>query len=439
MFSGIVEEIGQVLSLTRDPNLLLWDGSRGEGFVLTVQCSKVLGGAYIGCSIAVNGTCLTVTSLSVTHPGSVNDAECGGTFTVNLAPETIRRTNLAEVRPGDGVNLERALRMSDRNSGHNVQGHIDTTGTILKFNKEGDSLWVHVQVDPSLMRFIVPKGFIAIDGASLTVCETNAALGQFNFMLIAHTQTAVVIPRRRVGDRVNVEVDVVAKYVGQSIGNIADRVEKIEKQLAEMKSCACNKESHSKPAPAPAPAHSTTQHTNGSDGEMKAINAQLARTTHGAGLEVPLPTPAQASGLRVGIVCAQWHAQLICLMRDKCMSRLVELGVHKENILLAVGPGSYELPFIAKKMIDDHRVDVVVCMGILLKGGTIHMEVLAGATTQSMLDLQLATGVPIVFGVLTVLQIEQAVERAESDLPRSWADTAMCMAMHRRGVRLARL
>jgi len=126
-------------------------------------------------------------------------------------------------------------------------------------------------------------------------------------------------------------------------------------------------------------------------------------------------------------------------MRTKLISRLLEVGVREQNILQAIAPGSYELPFLAQKMMQYGRVDVVVCIGILLKGGTIHMEVLANATTKGMLDLQFSTGIPIVSGILTVFHIDQAVERAESDLPKSWADTALCMAMNRHTIRLAKL
>merc|ERR1712083_382752 len=105
------------------------------------------------------------------------------------------------------------------------------------------------------------------------------------------------------------------------------------------------------------------------------------------------------------------------------------------NIVESVVPGSYELPYIAKRMLESEDVDVVVCVGILLKGGTIHMEVIANAVTNQLMELQMVHGVPLIFGVLTVLAIEQAVERAESELPNSWADSALTMAMHKRRLR----
>merc|ERR1712156_538937 len=111
------------------------------------------------------------------------------------------------------------------------------------------------------------------------------------------------------------------------------------------------------------------------------------------------------------------------------------MGVSSWNVVQAVVPGSYELPYIAKRMLDSEDVDVVICVGILLKGGTIHMEVIADAVTNQLMQLQMTHGVPVIFGVLTVLAIEQAVERAESALPNSWADSAMTMAMHKRKLR----
>lgn len=119
VFTGIVEEIGVVVSNRLCDSIRLWDGSVGQGWVLTVRATTALDGAYNGCSIAVNGTCLTVTEFTREE------------FTVGLAPETLLRTNLGELAAGDFVNLERSMRGDARNSGHNVQGHVDGTGTIL--------------------------------------------------------------------------------------------------------------------------------------------------------------------------------------------------------------------------------------------------------------------------------------------------------------------
>mmetsp|Transcript_41441 Transcript_41441/g.72772 ORF Transcript_41441/g.72772 Transcript_41441/m.72772 type:complete len:220 (+) Transcript_41441:48-707(+) len=178
-----------------------------------------------------------------------------------------------------------------------------------------------------------------------------------------------------------------------------------------------------------------TVKTGAKDGEMVAIHKQLKATRHGAGLKVPLPDKAEAATLRIGIVRTCWHEELIELLVSKCIDQLCRNGVLKGNIVQAVVPGSYELPYITKRMLDAEDVDVVISVGILLKGGTIHMEVIADAVTNSLMQMQMTASTPIIFGVLTVLAIEQAVERAESELPHSWADSALTMAMHKRKLR----
>ncbi|KAA0148656.1 hypothetical protein FNF27_00754 [Cafeteria roenbergensis] len=210
MFTGIVEEIGKVLSFEKRSDVLLWDESRGEGYVLVIECATALEDAYIGCSIAVNGVCLTVTHM---------DAK---SFTAHIAPETLRRSNLGDLRAGSAVDLERSASASARVSGHMVQGHVDCAAAVVSKRADGaDCLSVQVELPAEhadLMRFIVEKGYVAVDGASLTVTAVDVARRRFSFMLIPHTQLAVVIPKRAVGDRVNVEVDCLAKYAAQSGG-----------------------------------------------------------------------------------------------------------------------------------------------------------------------------------------------------------------------------
>mmetsp|Transcript_43968 Transcript_43968/g.121648 ORF Transcript_43968/g.121648 Transcript_43968/m.121648 type:complete len:245 (+) Transcript_43968:79-813(+) len=220
VFTGIVEEMGEVLKVDKKMDLEMWDGTKSEGFVLRIKCKVALDGAYIGCSIAVNGTCLTATAL---------DKEW---FEVNCAPETLRRTDLGDLVVGSFVNLERSMAANDRNSGHVVQGHVDEAGKILKFTREGDSLWVRISLSAELLPYVVPKGYIAVDGTSLTVCEVNYAEKWFNLMLIAHTQKCIVIPKKNVGDRVNLEADCLGKYAAAAVGGVAARVTSLERQLA---------------------------------------------------------------------------------------------------------------------------------------------------------------------------------------------------------------
>ncbi len=224
VFSGIVEEMGSVASLRENAQMTMWDGSTSQGYELTVGASEVLGGAYLGCSIAVNGVCLTVTEF---------DHE---SFTVGLAPETVRRTNLAELESGAAVNLERALAADGRNSGHYVQGHVDGVGIIEEMRADGEALWVRVRPPAELMAYIVPKGFIAVDGTSLTVCESNAVEGWFDFMLVSYTQSKIILPKKAVGAKVNLEVDVMGKYVERAMGATASRLEQLEARVAELES-----------------------------------------------------------------------------------------------------------------------------------------------------------------------------------------------------------
>ena len=227
------------MSLTLSPTVTLWDGSVAAGYILVVACQVCLEGAYIGCSIAVNGTCLTVTEFTAEG------------FTVNCAPETMRLTNLMDLQPGSPVNLERSARADARNSGHYVQGHVDGTGVIVGTWKEGDSLWVRVAAPPALTRYIVPKGYVAVDGTSLTVCEVvegeggggdSAAAaasappqaprpGTFTFMLIAHTQKHIIVPLKTSGDRVNLEVDVMGKLAERSTAGVMAAVETLGAKL----------------------------------------------------------------------------------------------------------------------------------------------------------------------------------------------------------------
>jgi len=219
VFTGIVEEMGEVAAVDRKSDLVMWDGSKSEGFVLKVNCKKALVDAYIGCSIAVNGTCLTVTALD------------DKSFEVNCAPETLRCTDLGDLKTGSLVNLERSMAAADRNSGHVVQGHVDEAGKILQFTKEGESLWVRISLSEKLLPFVVPKGYIAVDGTSLTVCEVNQREKWFNLMLIAHTQQCIVIPKKAVGDRVNLEADCLGKYAAAAVGGLRERVDWLERRL----------------------------------------------------------------------------------------------------------------------------------------------------------------------------------------------------------------
>jgi riboflavin synthase len=188
MFTGIVEELGTVQSLTE----------REGGWHLVVRGPLAAADCRLGDSIAVNGVCLTVTHCE------------GDALTFGLAPETLARTNLGDLAAGSAVNLERSLPANGRIGGHFVQGHIDGTGVLAERTPDGDSLRIAVQAAPELLRYLVPKGYVAVDGTSLTVIDVLR--DRFTFMLVAYTQQHIVLPRLALGARVNLEVDVLAKY-----------------------------------------------------------------------------------------------------------------------------------------------------------------------------------------------------------------------------------
>lgn len=193
MFTGIVEEIGTIERI-----------STSGTAPLQIRCHTVLGGARPGDSIAVNGVCLTVTSLS------------GEGFTADLQPVTRRLSNLGAVRAGDRVNLERSVAAGERLGGHYVQGHIDGVARIVSLTGEGSAMLVRLAVPSESLRYVVERGFIAADGASLTVMRLWP--DGIEVSLVDHTQESITLTRKRPGDRVNIEVDVIAKYVERLLG-----------------------------------------------------------------------------------------------------------------------------------------------------------------------------------------------------------------------------
>jgi riboflavin synthase len=193
MFTGIVEEVGSVAE-TREGGL-------------RIRCQKVMSDLNEGDSICINGTCLTVTSRREDW------------FTVDTVPETLRLTNLGDLRMGHPVNLERALLPATRMGGHFVQGHVEGTAAIASIEEDGEAWMVRFEAPPDLMRYIVHKGFVAVDGTSLTVVSRDEA--GFSVTLIPFTRENTIFGARQVGDRVNVETDILAKYVEQIAGQNA--------------------------------------------------------------------------------------------------------------------------------------------------------------------------------------------------------------------------
>ncbi|MCR5834762.1 MAG: riboflavin synthase [Selenomonadaceae bacterium] len=189
MFTGIIEEVGRLKSL---------DGGRIE-----IICAEILSDIKIGDSISTNGICLTVVDFGENY------------FAADVMPETFRKTSLEELQRGGIVNLERAMKLGDRFGGHIVSGHIDGVGKILSIRPEGNALLIDVAAENFLLRQIAPKGSVALDGISLTVVDSS--VGNFSVSMIPHTREVTNFKVKRAGSPVNIETDVLAKYVDRLI------------------------------------------------------------------------------------------------------------------------------------------------------------------------------------------------------------------------------
>lgn len=194
MFTGIVEEIGQIKAIKKG----------AASAVLTIGAQTVLSDAKVGDSIAVNGVCLTVTSFAE------------NAFTADVMHETLRRSSLGALRAGSTVNLERAMPADGRFGGHIVSGHIDGTGTVADMKRDDNAIWYTVRTEPAIMRYIIEKGSITIDGISLTVAKVMR--DSFSVSVIPHTTAQTTLSQRKVGDTVNLENDPIGKYVEKLLG-----------------------------------------------------------------------------------------------------------------------------------------------------------------------------------------------------------------------------
>jgi len=190
MFTGLIEEIGHVQHVT----------SKGEAMVLTIRAQKVLEQVKLGDSIAVNGVCLTVTSFN------------GSSFSADIMPETYRRSSLSSLKTGSTVNLERAMQLGDRLGGHIVQGHVDGLSVLTATYEDANAVVYELELqDKEQLRYIIPKGSIAIDGISLTVVKVKDT--KVSVSIIPHTLAETALQYRKPGDLINIECDMIGKYV----------------------------------------------------------------------------------------------------------------------------------------------------------------------------------------------------------------------------------
>lgn len=189
MFTGIIEEVGVVKSIRMG----------AQSAVITIQAEKVMEDIHVGDSIATNGVCLTVTSFDK------------NSYSVDVMHETLRRTNLGTLKSGSRVNLERAMAADGRFGGHIVAGHVDDPGTITSMEKDDNAIWITIRTTPAILKYIVEKGSIAIDGISLTVARVDDK--SFAVSVIPHTGANTTLLEKKPGDTVNLETDMVGKYV----------------------------------------------------------------------------------------------------------------------------------------------------------------------------------------------------------------------------------
>ncbi|NSW90876.1 MAG: riboflavin synthase [Firmicutes bacterium] len=193
MFTGIIQELGRVSGIAQG----------NSSIRLSINCRDILDDIETGDSIAVNGICLTASRLGT------------GWFSADVMPETMRKTNLGTLKVGDSVNLESAMRFGGKMGGHIVTGHIDGTGVVADRREEDNALWITVGVSNNILKYIVEKGSVAVDGVSLTVAHVDE--GSFKVSLIPHTAGVTTLARRRIGDVLNIECDIIGKYVEKFI------------------------------------------------------------------------------------------------------------------------------------------------------------------------------------------------------------------------------
>ena len=205
MFTGIIEEIGNVSNIQRT----------GGAFVLSIAAKRILEDVHLGDSIAVNGVCLTVTTFSKNH------------FTVDVMPETVKATSLHTVKPGSKVNLERAMAAGGRFGGHFVSGHIDGTGIIKRKQAFENAVYYEIMADSELLRYVIHRGSVAVDGTSLTVFDVSDH--SFTLSLIPHTLSESVVGLKGTGDVVNLECDMIGKYVGHFMNNLSNHQRQMNK------------------------------------------------------------------------------------------------------------------------------------------------------------------------------------------------------------------
>jgi 6,7-dimethyl-8-ribityllumazine synthase len=323
----------------------------------------------VGDSIAVDGCCLTVVE---------KQEDC---FFFDVAEESLRRTTLGRLAPGVSVHLERAVLGSTRMGGHFLQGHVDGVGEILAKRADGDAVWVTFRVPGQLTKYMVEKGSIAIDGISLTLTEVSGSTAAV--MLVPHTQRATHLARKGAGEPVNIEVDVLAKYVErQTVGN--------------------------REAREPRAAASRTR------GERERSGPRV--------LEGHLTI---RDGTRFALVASRFNHFIVDRLVEGALDAIERHGGTREDVSIVRVPGAWEIPPIVSLLANRRDADAIIALGAVVRGSTPHFDYVAGELSKGLGSVALQTGVPVGFGVLTTDTIEQAIERAGTKAGNKGWDAAI--------------
>ena len=330
MFTGIIEETGRINSID------LIAGTRR----IEVSAKEILHGLRIGDSVAVNGVCLTVTDRSE------------NSFSADLAAETWERTSFSRLHPGATINLELPMKTDGRFGGHLVQGHIEGTGTFLSLQQVsgGQDFVLQIEIPPELERFLVFKGSVAIEGISLTVANLMGNI--LSVALIPHTWAATNLSSLNPGDPVNIETDVMAKYLAKG------------------------------------------------SWREKASEPQ------------PISPSVSVNRFRYAVVVSEFNSLITDQLLRGALHTLKSHQVPSSSIRVVHVPGAYEIPITAKLLAESGRFDAIICLGCLVRGGTLHYEVIAHESSRGIGQSALETGIPHSFGVITCDTQEQALDRA---------------------------
>lgn len=324
--------------------------ARGLEITASPRVARRLG---VGESIAVNGACLSVISVR------------GRIIKADVMEETWQKTMLGKLESGEKINLELPLSAGSLISGHFVQGHVDGIARVRAFKKTNESYIISLEVPNEISRYLVGKGSIAINGVSLTIIE--AKKNKFSVGIIPHTWKSTTLSEIKIGDNANIEVDILAKYV-----------EKL----------------NSLPASLPADLPAGSQEPAAQAGGGSAFGGKSKKS------------------IRIGIIGTSFRREVTKELEKRCITTLKKNGISSGNIKVVRVPGAFEVPLAAKIMAASGKYDCLVALGSIVKGKTYHFEQIANECARGCAEVSRAYEIPVVFEVLAVYDIADALERA---------------------------